>query len=113
MKNYMRAMRHVWPYRRRLVISILSALAAAALWGLNFTSIYPALKLLHTGESLHQWVDDSIASTQKEVDTWQARVDKLSDADKDLDRRPPSKFVDKQKRDLANELLRLEVKLKS
>ena len=54
MKNFLRALRHALPYRQRLGISIFCAVCAAVLWGLNFTSIYPVLKLLHTGQSLHQ-----------------------------------------------------------
>lgn len=113
MKNFARVLWHAWPYRYRLCLSILTALFAAVLWGTNFTSIYPVLKLLHTGKSLHAWIDGSIASTQKDVDELQETIDKLSDQDKDLDKLPPSKEIDKQKRDLANKLLRFEIKLRS
>src|SRR5262245_38651475 len=41
MKNFARALRHAWPYRGRLLISVVCALMAAVLWGGNFTSIYP------------------------------------------------------------------------
>src|SRR4051794_15978946 len=113
MKNFLRALRHAWPYRRRLIISALAALFAAVLWGGNFTSIYPVLKLLHTGESMHQWVDSSIASTQKDIDCWQANVDRLSDQQKELEKQRSSKSVQKQQRDNSSDLLRLENKLQS
>ena len=56
MKNFLRALRHALPYRRRLIGSFVAAFLAAVLWGLNFTSIYPVLKLLGTGQS-HASVD--------------------------------------------------------
>ena len=52
MKNFLRTLRFAWPYRRRLVISIGCALFAAALWSLNFTAIYPILKIFTTGQNL-------------------------------------------------------------
>jgi ATP-binding cassette subfamily B protein/subfamily B ATP-binding cassette protein MsbA len=67
MKNFLRALRHALPYRRRLILSIFCALCAAVLWGLNFTSIYPVLKLLNTEKSPHQWVDEQIGLLEKEV----------------------------------------------
>src|SRR3954447_23218500 len=106
MKNFARVLWHAWPYRYRLVLSILAASLAAVLWGTNFTSIYPVLKLLHTGKTLHEWIDGSIATTQKEIDELQDTIDKLSDQDKELDRLPRSKFLDQQKRDVASKLLR-------
>src|SRR5262245_24126489 len=113
MKNYLRALRHAWPYRKRLVGSCAAALVAAMLWGLNFTSIYPVLKLLHTGQSLHQWVDGCIANTQKDIDGWQGRLDALTERQKELEKRPPHKEVSKQKLALANEMLRLETRLQA
>ena len=63
------------------------AVLAAILWGLNFTSIYPLLKLLHSGLSPHEWVDGCIASLQKDVDNLQKSVDRLNDEGKDLDQK--------------------------
>ncbi len=118
MKNFLRALRHALPYRRRLTISITCATCAAVLWGLNFTSIYPVLKLLHTGDSLHQWIDKSIASTQGEVEDLQGKIAKRTDDEQRvenerLENKKPTKQVEKERRDLANELLKLESKLKA
>ena len=113
MKNFLRALRHALPYRRRLIGSFVAALLAAVLWGLNFTSIYPVLKLLHTGQSMHQWIDSCIASTQKDIEGWQKRGDDLSEREKELEKLPSSNAVARQKRSLANELLRLETKLQA
>jgi ATP-binding cassette, subfamily B, bacterial MsbA len=111
MKNFLRALRHAWPYRRRLIVSIICAVCAAVLWGLNFTSIYPVLKLLHTEQSLHEWVDGRITAIEKEIEELGAKIEEANRKKQDLDRRPPSPVVDKQKRDLDRELLKLEGKL--
>ncbi len=111
MKNFVRALRHALPYRRRLLCSGVAALIAAVLWGLNFTSIYPVLKLLHTGKSLHQWVDGSIDTAQKDVETWQVRVAEREKKLDELEGMPNNNAVARQRRILSNELLRLETKL--
>lgn len=66
MKNFIRALKYAWPYRGRLGISIVCALFAAALWSLNFTAIYPILKIFGTGKNLQSWVNSSIDKCQKE-----------------------------------------------
>ena len=78
MKNFLRALRFAWPYRGRLCFSILCALMAAVLWSLTFTAIYPVQKLLGTEKNLQEYIDDSIRSTNMEVDKWQTMIDSLS-----------------------------------
>src|ERR1019366_4275623 len=61
MKNFIRALKFAWPYRTRLILSIVCAVFAAALWSLNFTAIYPILKIFGTDHpTLQAWVDSSI-----------------------------------------------------
>ena len=38
----------------------MAALFVALFWGLNFTSIYPVLKLLHTEQSPQDWINEQI-----------------------------------------------------
>lgn len=111
MKNFLRALRHAWPYRGRLLVSLVCALCAAVLWGANFTAIYPVLKMLHTNQSMHQWVDGCIEAAQKDIDRLSTEVDTLTDREKALTRLEPGPAVDRRKRMLANDLLRVETKL--
>lgn len=67
MKNFLRALRHCSPYRHRLGLSIACALLAAVLWGMNFTAVYPVLKILGGDKNLQQWVDGEIADVQKTI----------------------------------------------
>jgi ATP-binding cassette subfamily B protein/subfamily B ATP-binding cassette protein MsbA len=78
MKNFLRALRFAWNYRIRLAISVLCALAAAACWSLNFTAIYPVLKIIGSEQNLHDWVETEIGKTQKQVTDWEREVDRLN-----------------------------------
>jgi ATP-binding cassette subfamily B protein/subfamily B ATP-binding cassette protein MsbA len=113
MKNFLRALRHAWPYRKRLILSIFCAVMAAVLWGANFTAIYPVLKLLHTGQAPQEWIDQRIAGLQKEADQFSAEIDRLTEEDKELEKQPTNKFIEQRRRDLANDLARTEGKLEA
>jgi ATP-binding cassette subfamily B protein/subfamily B ATP-binding cassette protein MsbA len=113
MKNFLRALRHAWPYRARLVLSLVCAILAAVFWGLNFTSIYPVLKLLHTGQSPQQWVDGCITGLNREIEALSSEVDKLAEAEKLLEQKGAGEQFDKQRRDLASDRARAEGKLEA
>jgi ATP-binding cassette subfamily B protein/subfamily B ATP-binding cassette protein MsbA len=115
MKNYLRALRHAFPYRRRLILSVVCALCAAIFWGANFSSIYPVLKLLNTRQSAHDWVSEQIGEIQKDVTKHQREIDKrtaeLNERKKALAEGGPNSFIDQQIRDLNKELSRVEARL--
>ena len=66
MRNFIRSLRFSWAYRTRLILSIVCALFAAALWSLNFTAIYPVLKVLGSNRTLQEWVDERIRNIKIE-----------------------------------------------
>lgn len=68
MKNFLRALRFCWPYRHRLTLSVVCALAAAVFWGLNFTAIYPVLKILGNDQNLQDWVGQRIDDVRTRID---------------------------------------------
>jgi ATP-binding cassette, subfamily B, bacterial MsbA len=111
MKNFLRALRHLWPYRGRFALSIFCAAVAAMLWGLNFTSIYPILKLLNNKDTPREWVDRSIKEVQTEIDKLQPQSQPLQDRLKELDKQESSQEVEHQKRDATNALAKVERKL--
>jgi ATP-binding cassette subfamily B protein/subfamily B ATP-binding cassette protein MsbA len=111
MKNFLRALRHAWPYRWRLLISMVCALAAAFLWGANFTSIYPVLKMLTTGESLHKWVDGAKQTADQDAERYSTEVDKLSDRLKELEKLPEDKKTERLKAEVAGQVAAKESKL--
>ena len=85
MKNFVRALRYCLPYRSRLIISVVCAVMAAVLWGLNFTAIYPVLKILGTGQNMQEWVEECITDTQKIIDPLEESKRQLDARKKDLE----------------------------
>ena len=111
MKNFLRAMRFAWPYRYRAAFSVICAVLAAAFWGLNFTAIYPVLKILGSDKNLQQWVDDEIKRTKTEIDGWRTQVDQLTKAQQRLEDDPSAPDRKKHLRNIIGELAKIESKL--
>ena len=88
MKNFLRAFRFAWAYRGRLFISVACALFAAVFWGLNFTAIYPVLKILGSDKNLQQWIDSEISRSQDHIDGWHTDLDRLRKKEEELTKIP-------------------------
>src|SRR5262249_30288645 len=87
------------------------AVVAAALWGLNFTAIYPVLKIIGSGDNLQKWVKDSIDKVKTEqIDPQQANVDRLKDKAENL---PHGPHRARDERQLTGELARAESRLQA
>jgi ATP-binding cassette subfamily B protein/subfamily B ATP-binding cassette protein MsbA len=104
MKNSIRALKFAWPYRFRLILSVVFAALAAVFWSLNLTAIYPVLKILGSEQNLQQWVDTEIERTQKDINQLQTQVDALSV-------RLEKTTSDREKRNITLDLAKLEAKL--
>jgi ATP-binding cassette subfamily B protein/subfamily B ATP-binding cassette protein MsbA len=114
MKNFLRAVRCAWPYRVRLIVSILCALLAAVFWSLNFTAIYPVLKIIGSNKNLQEWVDAEIDRTKsKNVDPWQAKAEDLKDKIEQTQKLPPSKIRDTLLRQHTGDQVTVEGKLET
>ena len=115
MKNFLRALRFAYPHRIRLGISILCALFAAGLWSLNFTAIYPILKIFGSGQNLQTWVDTSIKKIQEEqIDPKEKKIAKLRQELRQIEQEEKD-LNDKssERRHLATKLSELEAELKA
>jgi ATP-binding cassette, subfamily B, bacterial MsbA len=109
MRDFVRAMRFAWPYRYRLLISALCALFAAAAWSLNFTAIYPVLKILTVNQNLQEWVASSIKKTSEQRDKVKEELEPLEASrarlEKEYDELKQRKVVDAQReQELTREL---------
>jgi ATP-binding cassette subfamily B protein/subfamily B ATP-binding cassette protein MsbA len=117
MKNFLRALRCSWPYRRRLVLSIVCAVIAAIFWGLTLGAIYPVLQGLKNRQTLHEWVENKIADTREEIDGRESEVNKHKESDgkpsepNKIPKRPIDKEADKWERTRAEDLAKSEGKL--
>ena len=68
MKNYLQALRFSWPYRGRVIASIVCAIVAALFWSLNFTAIYPVLNTIGADQNLQTWVNQSIQKVNEQIE---------------------------------------------
>ena len=116
MKNFLRALRHAWPYRRRLAVSILCAVCAATLWGLVFTSIYPVLQVLVHGKNAEQWVEEKVKALKQQIAESEAESEKDAESEKRLLSQPGALFnkgIQKELQRLNDEQRRVNGKLES
>ncbi len=113
MKNFLRALKYTWPYRRRLFISIVCALFAAALWGLNLTAVYPVLKILGSNQTLQEWVDQRIDAEQREIKALSGQLDVQKEAQKRIEEWKGGRSNDRDRLEhqLSGEVAHLESRL--
>jgi ATP-binding cassette, subfamily B, bacterial MsbA len=113
MKNFLRALKYTWLYRRRLFISIICALFAAALWGLNLTAVYPVLKILGSNQTLQEWVDLRIEAEQREINVLSAQLNTQKETQKKVEawEDTRSRERDRMEHQLSGEVARLESRL--
>jgi ATP-binding cassette, subfamily B, bacterial MsbA len=113
MKNFVRAMRLVWNYRYRAFFSMVCALTAAFFWGLNFTAIYPILKIVGSDQNLQEWVNSCIDSAKKEKAPLQNEVDGLTKRIDQAFKIENKRDSDKEVRKLTGDLAKVQSKLES
>jgi ATP-binding cassette subfamily B protein/subfamily B ATP-binding cassette protein MsbA len=113
MKNFLRSIRCAWPYRGRLILSVIAAVLAAAFWSLNFTAIYPVLKILGSEKSLQVWVDECIEHNETEIAKLQEELDQFAQEEVRSKKLKRSPFRDKVLRDLTKEQSKRESSLEA
>lgn len=114
MKNFLRALRFAWSYRSRAVLSVICALLAAVFWSMNFTAIYPVLKILGSDQNLQQWIAETIAKIQtQQIDPLELKLEGLEKKNLDLASRPHNPFNEQCKRDHARDTARIVTKLEA
>jgi ATP-binding cassette, subfamily B, bacterial MsbA len=113
MKNFLRALRCAWPYRGRLIISVICALFAAILWGSTFAALKPVLKILDDKQNLQSWAAANKDETAKKIEGLRSERDRtVQDAD-DWEAKPAGEYRDKRLRELTRKIASLESDLQS
>jgi len=69
----------LWPYRKRLILSIGCAVFVSVLWSANLSATLPAIKVLFGEESLHVVVDAQIETLTKDIDSYNQTLDGLKE----------------------------------
>src|ERR1700757_814660 len=96
MKNFARALRYAWPFRGRLLVSILCAVIAAGVWSLTLTTVWPIQKILTNRATLQQVVDDKINVTQENIGKEESNVNRLNHERKEHNTLPEGDFKNTQ-----------------
>jgi ATP-binding cassette subfamily B protein/subfamily B ATP-binding cassette protein MsbA len=113
MKNFLRALRFALPYKGRIILSVVCAILAAAFWSLNFTAIYPVLKIIGSGKNLQEIIADSIQETQGRIKILEKEVQDEAKNANEVENAPPGRERDKIEKHLAGNLAKVESKLES
>ena len=86
MGNFARSLRLALRYRWTVIASVVCSLIVAALWGANIGTLYPLVEIVGNTQSLGQWVDKGIKSSQGTIDAeaetakrLQAEIDRAPD----------------------------------
>src|SRR6266704_752187 len=113
MRNFIRALRFAWPYRFRLATSLVFAVLAAALWSLNFTAIYPILKIFGSGDNLQTGVDKEIEKCEEQIVPLEKRMAELKAEFENAEREPNPEERATLKRHISAKMVRVEGEIKA
>ncbi|MCA9066290.1 MAG: ABC transporter ATP-binding protein, partial [Planctomycetaceae bacterium] len=67
MQQLIRIGTFVWPYRRRMFLSILCAVLVSAFWSMNLSITFPVVRVLFADDSLHSYADREIRTLQADI----------------------------------------------
>lgn len=74
MNNFGRALRLALKHRALLAMSIVCALLVGIMWGGNITVVYPVFEVTFKGQTLHDWIDQQLATTQDGIAAKEAAI---------------------------------------
>ena len=77
MKNLLRILRFVWPYRRRFLLSIFFAFMVASLWSLVILLTLPVMELMLNDRTPSEFIDAKIAEVEAELEQLDTHLNNL------------------------------------
>jgi ATP-binding cassette, subfamily B, bacterial MsbA len=107
MKNLLRALRFAWPYRGRFLLSILCAIIVAALWGANFSAIYPVLYSLGRDTNMQTWAAQKVENYKDTVEKKRKEVEEKREELRRVGEWPSGKERERRIVELNGEIARL------
>ena len=113
MQNFRRAINLALRYRGRLAISLVCALFAAALWGMNIGSLYPILQLVDKKQNLQEWVDTKLTDVQGDITKHERAIDGATAERAKIESWPESDLRDTELRKNTEKLGNLQSKVAS
>ncbi len=68
---------YIWPYRRRLLVSVVFAIAVGVLWGTNLSIAYPVFEVLLGQKNMDQHAEEKIEELEQEKEKQRNEIAKL------------------------------------
>lgn len=68
---------YLWPYRRRLMVSVVFALLISLLWSLNLSITFPVVRVLFENDDLHSYVDNEIDFANQQIETFSSSLEQM------------------------------------
>jgi ATP-binding cassette, subfamily B, bacterial MsbA len=113
MNNFRRAIKLALRHRGRLAVSLVCALIAAALWGINIGALYPVLQLVDKKKNLQDWVDTKLADVSHDIAVREKELDDLAARKRKIEAWPPGKERENELHHVTEELSTKESRLAS
>ncbi len=77
MNSLTRLVPYIWPHRKKLMLSSLFAVLVAVFWSLNLSAAFPVVKVLMEQQSLPDYIDQEIATADREIEERSATIQRL------------------------------------
>ena len=71
----------LWPYRKRIFLSVICAVLVSTLWSLNLSITYPIVRVLFENDSLHAYVDTEIDNIEVEIEKFSGILMEADESD--------------------------------
>ena len=105
MKNFARSLKEAWRHWPALTIALLCSFGVAALWGANIAALFPIIETTLHGQSLQDWNQKRLDSSEKSLAAHEAEV-------KDLEKRLAAAPNAEAKTELSFQLDMLKSRIK-
>ena len=92
MNNFRRALATALRNRGTLLGTVLASLLVGILWGANIGAVYPFVQVVFRGQSLHQWIDEQLASSETTIHQLEAEIAQLQASTATASERPEPAF---------------------
>lgn len=80
MTHWWRLARFIWPYRRRVLWSLVCGAIGAALWGLELLLTFPLVTVFVEGQTLPVYVQEQTAHALRQTQVWREALERVTES---------------------------------
>lgn len=85
MKYLLKAILLSFRYKWTILLSVVSALLIAFVWGASISTVYPVVEVVFEGKTIRTWIDEAIAAADAEAERLQGEIEGLRLQQKEAD----------------------------